>query len=335
MRWRLPSVVRYAASILLLAPLAPPLLASAQAAGKVHKIGFLAYSGACRSGDPGDVLNDFLQPLAKLGYVEGRNLAVECRLIHGQQEEAKARELAKLKVDVIVAGGTPTALAARAATRTIPIVMFAVADAVASGLVKSLSHPGGNVTGLSILGGGLTLKSLEVLKQGAPRIERVAILMDPGNQGQLALATEREAAAKSLGLALKQFNVRQSGDLDAAFQALLRDLPDALYIYPLRIAVADAERIMVFAQKHRLPTLGNGSAVHLRAGVLFHYSESLEERYQKVASYVDQILQGADPAILPVQQPTRFDLVVNQKTARALGLTVPTSLLLRASQVLD
>jgi putative ABC transport system substrate-binding protein len=326
--------MRLALLVMSVASLVLPQTSWAQAAGKIHRIGFLAYAGACRSSVPGDALNDLLKPFAKLGYAEGKNLVVECRLIEGQRERQGARELAMLNVDVIVASGTPSAIAAQGATRTIPIVMFAVADPVASGLVKNLSRPGGNITGLSILGGGLTLKSFEVLKQGVPQLSRVAILTDPGNQGQVALAAERKEAGKSLGLTFRHYEVRQPADLDRAFQGILRDLPDALYLYPLRLASADAERIIAFAEKHRLPTLGNGSSQYLRAGVLFYYGESLEERYERVASYVDRILKGADPAVLPVEQPTRFDLVVNQKTAKAIGFTVPPVLLVRASQVL-
>jgi putative ABC transport system substrate-binding protein len=212
--------------------------------------------------------------------------------------------------------------------------MFNVADPVARGLVASLTRPGGNVTGLTNLVEGQTLKSLEMLKEGAPRISRVAILMDPSNQAQVALSAEQDIAAQTLSLKLQRLNVRGQSDLDATFAALLRERAQALYLFPLRIGQAGAKRIMEFAIKHRLPTLGGVSVLYPQAGVLFFYSHSLAEQFQRLAAYVDKILKGAKPADLPVEQPTKFGFVINLKTAKLLGLTIPQSLLVRADEII-
>jgi putative tryptophan/tyrosine transport system substrate-binding protein len=314
--------------------IAVPRAAEAQEAGRVHKFGFLAFS-TCQSQDP--VFRQFRQALATLGYVEGKNIIIQCSVAADQPDHnrVRAEELVRLKVDLIVAQGTPSALAAQRATRTTPIIMFNVADPVARGLVASLTRPGGNVTGLTNLVEGQTLKSLELLKEGAPRVSRVAVLIDPSNQGQVALSAEQDVAAQTLALKLRRIEVRDGSDLDAAFAAILRDRAQALYLLPLRITPAGAERIMEFAIKHRLPTLGAVSLLYPRVGVLFFYSHSLAEQFQRLAAYVDRILKGAKPADLPVEQPTKFELIINLKTAKALGLTIPSSVLARADQVIE
>ena len=320
-------------TVVVLAFLAAPIVAAGQPPAKVHKIGFLPLSGACQPQDLGGSIHEVRRALATLGYAEGQNLIIECPLAAGQPERAPAEELVRLKVDLIIATGTSSALAAQRATRTIPIVVYFVADPVAVGLVASLARPGGNVTGLASQGAAQTMKSLELLKEGVPRVSRVAVLMDLSNQAQAALVADQDIAAQTLGLKLQRLDVRTPSDLDATLVAILREHAQALHLYPLRIARAEAERIMEFAVRHRLPTMGVAGTPYPR--VLFSYSHSLREHYHRLASYVDRILRGAKPAELPVEQPTRFEFVVNLNTAKAIGLAIPASLLLRADRVLD
>ncbi len=319
-----------AVAIVLLTATLP---AEAQQVGKVYRIGHLAFSTCPVAPYTNDPLRSALRDL---GYVEGRNIVIECRGPAGQDDRLDdlAAELVRLKVDVLVAQSTPAALAAQRATTTIPIVVFFVADPVASGLVANLRRPGGNITGLSGVGPEAT-KGLELLKEGAPFVSRVAIVFDRSNQAEVAQVSLQDIAAKALGLQLQRIDVRSPGDLDAAFAAILRERAHALLLYPLRIGRPEAERIMGFAVKNRIPTLGFLSRFYQTAGALFFFSPSTVEHYQRLASYVDRVLKGAKPADLPVEQPTKFELVINLKTAKALGLTMPPSLLLRADQVIE
>jgi putative tryptophan/tyrosine transport system substrate-binding protein len=229
----------------------------------------------------------------------------------------------RLKVDVLLTNSTPSALAAQRATSTIPIIFTFVADPVGAGLVASLGRPGGNITGLSVVGSDAAQKGLELLKEGAPLASRVAIVTDPSNQAQAALVPQQDIAAKALRLHLQRIEVRTPVDLDSAFATILRERLQALYVYPLRIGPPDTERIVEFAVKNRLPHLGATSAGYRTAGFLFFFSHSTAEHYQRLASYVDRVLKGAKPGDLPVEQPTKFELVINLKTAKALGLTIP------------
>ena len=318
----------------LVCALGAPPAAGAQPAGKPYRIGFLAFS-TCQAQD--SVFRQFREALATLGYIEGRNIIIECAgtADDPDQNRVRAESLVRLKVDLIVAHGTAAALAAQHATRTTPIIIFNVADPVARGLVASLTRPGGNVTGLTNLVEGQTQKSLEMFKEAAPRLSRVAVLTDPSNQAQVALRAEQEATARTLGLNLQRLHVRRPSDLDAAFDAMLRDRTEALYLLPLRVGPAGTARIMQFAIKHQLLTVGAVSQLYSQAGVLFFYSHSLAEQFHRLAAYVDRILKGAKPADLPVEQPTKFELTINLKTAKALGLTIPPSLLARADQVIE
>jgi len=332
-RDRMRVVVTLIISLVLGVPV-KPLTAQGQQPAKMHRIGFLTVA-VCPT--PPYANDRFRQALREVGYVEGRNIVIECRGAAGQLDRLPdlAADLVRLKVDVLVAPGTPGALAAQRATATIPIVVFFVADAVASRLVASLARPGANVTGLSIFGPEKIPKQLELLKEAAPQVSRVGILADLANPGQPIELAHHEAVAPKLGLKIHVLDVRNPAGLDAALASVLREGLQALFLAPLRIGPADAERIMDFAVNNRLPTIGSVSSLYVPAGVLLFYTPNVAEHWQRAASYIDRILKGAKPAALPVEQPTKFDLVVNMKTAKALGLTIPPSLLLRADQVIE
>lgn len=319
---------------LLLGLLIAWLPSSAQQTKRASTIGFLTQA-ACPA--PPYSEDPFRQKMRDLGYIEGQNIIIECRAAGGQVDRLPdlAAELVRLKVDVLVAQGTLPALTAKRATLTIPIVFFVVTDAVATGLVTSLARPEANLTGLSIFGTESIPKQLELLKEAAPWISRVAMLGDLSNPGVVAEFTLHAAVANSLNLAIQRLDVRSPGDLDRAFAAALQGRAQALLLGPLPIGRADVDRIMDFAVKNRLPTIGNVNRLYLQAGVLIFWSFNPSEHYQRLASYVDKILKGAHPAGLPVEQPTTFEVILNSRTAKALGLTVPSSLLLRVDQVID
>jgi len=323
-------------AVMLSAFLAAPINTVAQPTGEVRKIGFLAFA-SCRAQHPDDIVRQFREALTTFGYTYGKDFSIECRVAASDRDRAlaQAEELVQMKMDILVAQGTPPALAAQRATRTIPVIMFNIADPVRRGLVVSFARPGGNITGLSNLGEGQTLKGFEILQQAAPQLARVAIFTDLSNVAQAALVAEQDAGGQARGLKVQRVDVRGSSDIDAAFAAILRERAQALYLYPLRISEADAKRIIAFSIKHRLPTLSAVDLVYLSAGVLFHYSHSLAEQYHRLAWYVDSVFKGAKPADLPVEQPTKFELVINLRTARAIDLTIPESLLLRAERVIN
>ena len=315
--------------------LAPPLAAGAQAPpAKVYRVGFLSYRDCGVSLDPNGV---FLQGLRELGYVEGQNLSVECRDARGRVDRFAdlAGGLVRLKMDVLVAEGTPASLAAKHATTTIPIVMVGVADPVRSGLIATLARPGGNVTGPSVFPTlEVAVKVLEQLKEIMPRISRVAVLRDPTNPSHILIDDEIVAAGRGLGMTPQRIGVRAAPDFQDAFATILEQRAQALLVYPLPISPAEARRIGEFAKEHRLPsvTFWDGFA---EQGMLIFYGTRLTEQYRRAGVYVDRILKGAKPADLPVEQPTKFELVINLKTAKALALTIPPSLLQRADQVIE
>ncbi len=309
-----------------------PLAAEAQQPGKVYRIGFLRYL-AC----PDELgSTDLRQGLRELGYVEGSNIVIECRdaLRKAERLPDLAAELVRLNVDVLVTESTVVTLAAKQATRTVPIVMVGVGDPVASGLVSSLAWPGGNVTGLSLLFPEIVQKELELLKEVVPSVSRVTVWMDSTNPGQTLPDEQMAAAAKVLGIRPRRIELRTAADLDGAFAATLRQRAEALLVYPLPIAPFDFQRIAEFAVKNRLPTITN-SPTFVKSGALMLYGASFPEQYRRAGIYIDKILKGTKPADLPVEQPTKFDLVINLKTAKALGLTIPRSLLLRADQLIE
>jgi putative tryptophan/tyrosine transport system substrate-binding protein len=312
--------------------LAAPLGALAQAPGPGYRIGFLRHF-ACP--DPFGV-NELRQRLGELGYVEGGNLAIVCRAAPGKWEELPrlAAELVRLNVDVLVTEGTPASLAAQQATQRIPIVMVYVGDPVASGLVSSLGRPGGNVTGVSMNANEIVSKDVELLKEIAPGLSRLAVWMDSTNPSHLPAFAAMEATAGRLHVRLQRVEVRTAADLDAGFAATLRERAEAVAVYPLSIAPSDIARIAEFAVTHRLPTVTN-TAAYLKQGLLAGYGPSVPDQYHRAAGYIDRVLKGARPAQLPVEQPTTLELVVNRRTAASLGLTLPRSILLRAVDVGD
>jgi putative ABC transport system substrate-binding protein len=321
---------------------AMPLAAKAQQAGKVYRIGYLSPSSpsdperlASPFGERGFAA--FRQGLRELGYVEGQNIAIENRWAEGRFERLPdlAAELVGLKVDVIVSVVTQASLAAKHATRTIPIVMVAAGDPLGSGLVASLARPGGNVTGPSSMYSDLVGKQLEVLKEIVPKLSRVAVLWNPANaawQAQMLKATG--IAAKALGLQVQLLEARGPDELEGAFAAMTRERASALLIAIDVILTRHARQIADLAAKRHLPAM-YGSSEHVEAGGLISYGPNIPDVFRRAATYVDKILKGANAGELPIEQPTKFDFVINMKTAKALGLTIPRSLLLRADQIIE
>ena len=312
--------------------LAAPFAAEAQQAPKVSRIGFLV------TDSPAGIaarLAAFRQGLRDLGYVEDRNLTIEYRWAEGHVDRFPgfAAELVGLKVDVIVASSSPAALAARNATRTIPIVFATAAEPVDSGLVASIAAPGGNVTGLALLAPEITARQLQLLKEAVPKASRVVVLSNPANRYTALLVKETEAAARLLGVRAHVLEVRGAG-LDGAFSALTKDRPDALLVLADPGFVVHRARIVEFANTSRLPAM-YPHREYAEAGGLLAYGADLRDNYRRAAIYVDKILRGAKPADLPVELPTKFELVLNLKSAKALGLTIPPSVLARADEVIQ
>ena len=315
---------------------AAPLAAEAQQAGKIARVGYLATN---LTGSPPDAREAFVRGLRDLGYVEGRNVAIEYRDAEGKDERlpALATELAALKVDVIVAAaGTLAALAAKQATKTLPIVFIAVGEPVASGLVTSVARPGRNATGLSALSPELVSKWLEVLKQAVPGVTRLAFLRQPDALGEADKEVLKEAgvAARALGVRLQLVEARGPADLDKAFSEMTKKRADALTVLSTPMFSSERRRLVDLAAKHRLPTMFPFRS-YVDAGGLMSYGPNVADLFRRAAIYVDKILRGANPGDLPVEQPTKFELVINLKTAKALGLTIPPSLLARADQVIE
>jgi putative ABC transport system substrate-binding protein len=315
--------------------LAAPLAAEGQQTAKVARIGFLSLNLA-----PNPHLKEaFRQGLRDLGYVEGHNVVIEYRDAEGKLERlpALAAELIALQVDVILAGGTPQALAAKQASRTLPIVFAAAADPVTDGLVTSLARPGGNVTGLASLNPELIGKCLEQLKQAVPGVNRVAVLWPPGGLGERTdkdMLKGAEVAARALGMRLQFVEARGPDDFDRAFSEMTKARAGALTVLPSTMFLNERSRLVDLAAKNRLPTVfPNRESVD--AGGLMSYGPNIADNFRRAAVYVDKILKGTKPGDLPVERPTRFELVINLKTAKALGLTIPPSLLQRADQVIE
>ena len=314
--------------------LAAPLAAKAQTAGKVYRIGLLDYAAP----DPARQVwwNAFRQQMRDLGYVEGQNVTFEPRWAQGNDERLPklAAELVGLKVDLIVTGGQNAALAAKRATATIPIVTATGTDPVALGLAASLRQPGGNVTGMTSISSELASKRLELLRIVAPRASRIATLWDERNPASHLSVAGTEAAAKPAGLTILSVPVRSPAEIEAAFATLVRDRAGALIIVPSPAIFSHRKQLVELAMKHRLPTVV-GSREYVEAGGLASYGPDYPDQFRHAAAHVDKILKGANPGDLPIEQPTKFELVINLKTAKALGLTIPPSLLQRADQVIE
>jgi putative ABC transport system substrate-binding protein len=274
--------------------------------------------------------------LRALGYVEGQTIIIECRAAAGRYERAAehAAELVRLKVDVLVTDGLPAARAAKQATRTIPVVMGAVGDPVRGGVVNSLARPGANITGLTLVTAEMNIKRIEFLKAAVPGSTRVAVLLNPDNPSSDLATRETEAAARSLGLTLHVVQARDPANLDRAFSEILKGQARTVVVLPDPMLFAQRTRIVALAAKSQLPAVGEAREF-AAAGGLMAYGPRITENFRRAAVYVDKILRGAKPGDLPVEQPTTFELVINLNTAKALGLTIPQSLLLRADEVIQ
>jgi len=313
--------------------LARPLTGQTQQTGKVYRLGIL---GNIPLTDPegARVWGALIQGLRELGYVEGQNLIVEHLSTKGRAERvpALAAELVRWKPDVIVAPNNLNARAARETTQTIPIVVPTLAES--SGLIASLAHPGGNVTGLTLLAPEMTGKQLELLKEIVPRLNRVAVLWNPVNRSTQTLVDQARGAARTLGLQLQVLEARRAEDIESAFTAMTRERAGALLLLPDAMFILQRIRIADLAARAHLPVM-HAQSEHMSAGGLAFYGPSMAENFRRAATYVDKVLKGAKPADLPVEQPTKFELIINLKTAKALGLTIPPSLLARADEVIQ
>jgi putative ABC transport system substrate-binding protein len=317
-----------AVAFLCLAFLVAPLAAEAQPGGRVYRIGFL------RNGPPPRTfVEGFREGLREAGHVEGQTITIEYGLADSEEQlPGVAANLVRLNVDVIVASGTPPVPAARGATKTIPIVFVASIDPVSTGIVASLARPGGNITGLAGIHADLMGKRLELLREAVPRLSRVAVLSHAANPGNAQYIKQGQLAAQVLGLQLQMVAVRDAGQLESAYgeargAGAVVQLDDVLFTTQRR-------RVVELAAKHQLPAM-YGFREFVDAGGLMAYGPSWPDLYRRAAALVDKILKGAKPADLPIEQPTKFELVVNLRTAKALGLTIPQSVLLRADEVIE
>ena len=308
--------------------------ADAQQPAKVPRIGYVSGSGDPKT--PGPLVEGFRQGLRDLGYIEGKNILVEYRHVEGGLDRVPGlvTELVQLKVDVLVATFTVAIRAAKQATKTIPIVMVSPTDPVAAGFVDSLARPGGNITGVVRLIRELSGKRLELLKEAVPRISRIGVLWDGNAPGPAIAFKEYEAAARGLKLEFQSLEVRgPDPDVDGAFQAAAKGRSNALIVVRNRVVDRHSKRIVDLAIKNRLPSVWEGSEF-VEAGGLISYSSDDPANFRRAAYYVDRILKGAKPADLPVEQPTKFEFIINLKTAKQIGLTIPQSLLYRADKVI-
>jgi len=315
--------------------LAAPLASFAQQQGKVWRVGFLALRHVDFV-DTDYYYGPFRQGMRELGYVEGRNLAIEWRSAEGKSERLLdlAAQLVQSKVDVIVTAGTPATSAAQKATATIPIVIANANDPVGSGFVKSLSHPGANITGLSNLAADISPKNLEMLLSIVPKLSRVAVLLNPDNSGHAAILKSTQAAAQKLNIKVLPAEARTAQEIERAFSVMAREHAGAVIIVIDAFFVQQGRQIADLAAKHRLPSM-SGSREYVEAGGLMSYGQNLADNYRRAATYVDKILKGARPGDLPVEQPTTFELFISRKAAKALAITIPQSILVRADRVIE
>ena len=318
---------------LALVLLAAPLAAEGQPAGRLPRIGFLGNSTAPLEAN---LVGPFREGLRDLGYVEGRNILIEYRWAEGKYERFPAliAELIALKVDLIVTAGTPASLAVKKATTSVPLVMVAVGDPVATGLVASLGRPGGNITGLTSIAAEMEGKRLELLREVVPKISHIAVLWNAASPVQVIQERETRAAAQVLGMKMLSLGVRTREEIEDAFAAIVRERPGALLVLADRLFLHHRTRIMDFAAQHRLPGV-HAYRELVEVGGLMSFGPSYAGMHRRAAYFADRILRGAKPADLPVERPATFELVVNLKAAKALGLTIPQSVLLRADKVIE
>jgi putative tryptophan/tyrosine transport system substrate-binding protein len=307
--------------------------AEAQQTKKVARIGYLVSSDPITESTHSEGIR---QALRDLGYVEGQNIAFEYRYADGKLDRFPeiAAELVRFKVDIIVvAGGNTLIRAVKSATKTIPIVMTGGSDPVEAGFVDSLARPGGNVTGLALLLNELAGKRLELLKEAVPKLARVAVLHDPALPPNILELKEVQAAASALGLTIQPWEIRRAGDFDKVFTAMAKQRLGGVYVISGRLVTSNRKQIVGFALKSRLPSV-YPQREYVDAGGLMYYGADQADSYRRIAYYVDKILKGAKPADLPVEQPTKFELVINLKTAKQINLTIPPNVLARADKVI-
>ena len=311
-----------------------PMTAFAQSRERLWRVGFLALRRPVSLGS--DQFGAFLYGMRELGYVEGKNLVVEWRFADGRSDrlQALAAELVGLKVDAILAAGTQAISATRHATTTVPIVMAGANDPVGSGFVTSLARPGGNVTGLSLLLDDVTPKQLEMLLAVMPRLARVALLANPANVSYVTLEANVQVAARRAGIEVLPVHARTPEEIDVAFAGIARDGAGAIIVASDALFTQQMRQIAALAEKNRLPSIAPFRQ-YVEAGALMSYGQDFTEHFRRTAAYVDKVLKGAKPGDLPIEQPTKFELVINMKTAKALGLTIPQSLLLRAADIIQ
>lgn len=311
-----------------------PHLGDAQPLSKVYRVGHLSTAGRTTDGAPPRPLREGLR---ELGYIEGQNLVYEARFAEGKVDRlpALAAELLALKVDIIVAQGRPAVVAAKQATSTVPIVIApASSDAVATGLIASLPRPGGNVTGLTDELDQLSAKRMEFLRETLPRATRVAVLWNATDPGMNLRYRAIEKAARTLNIEVESLALQSPDDFEPAFVTMARRRPDALFLVTDALTNMNQKRVIEFSATQRIPAMYESSAV-VRQGGLISYGPIPEEMFRRAAAYIDRILKGAKPGDLPAEQPTRYLLTLNLKTAKSLGLTIPPAVLLRADQVVD
>ncbi len=320
-----------ALSVLCALLLALSLPAEAQQTAKVHRIGFVL------GGSPGadSRVEAFRQGLRDLGYVEGKNIVIEWRFAEGKEDQVAklAAELVHLNVEIIVTDGTNVTRAAKNTTKTIPIVMASDADPIGNGFIASLARPGGNITGLTNLLTGLSGKRLELLKEAIPGISRMGVIWNPENPSSVSGFKETQEAARALAIQLQSLEVRGPDEFEGAFQAATKRQARALSVVSDSLMFNNRKRLLDIAVKHRLPTMHTQS-LWVEAGALMSYGTNFPDLYRRAATYVDKILKGTKPADIPVEQPMRFEFVVNLKTAKQIGLTVPPNVLVRANKVI-
>jgi putative ABC transport system substrate-binding protein len=321
-------IIGLALGVVLLALSVP---AQAQQPGKIPRIGFLFYG----SPGPSPELDAFRQGLRELGYIEGQNIAIEYRFASGRVERLPelAAELVRLELDVIVTPATPASLAAKQATSTILIVFAAVADAVGAGLIASLARPGGNITGLTSISAELGGKRLELLKEVVPKASRVAVLYNPADRANVLVLKELQESAPALGLTLQPLEVRGPGEFEGAFVAMTRQRAHALFGAAGILTFEHRKAIVDLAAKSRIPAMW-GHRQFVEAGGLMSYAVNFYDQLRRAATYVDKILKGRKPVDLPVEQPTKFELVINLIAAKQIGLTIPPNVLARADKVI-
>jgi ABC-type uncharacterized transport system substrate-binding protein len=315
--------------------LATSLVSFAQQQGKIWRIGFLSQRPRPASLDS-DIFGAFRRGMRELGYVEGKNLVIEWRWAEGKYDRLPelAAELVQMKVDVIVAAGAQDISAAQKATSTIPIVMATAPDPVGSGFVKTLARPGGNITGLSNLSAEVSPKHLEMLLSMVPKLSRVAVLVNPANPAHAMVLKSVQSAAQRTSAKILPVEARTAPEIEKAFSAMAREKAGAVIVARDGFFIQQVRQIAELAAKNRLPSI-SGYRNYAEAGGLMSYGQNPAESFRRAATYVDKILKGAKPGDLPVEQPTKFELLINRKTAKALGLTIPQSLLISADRVIE